>query len=213
MSGNSAYCQQHLFDTSQLATDLQSASSTPSFSWIAADDYYDGESSGNGDATSLQVQDNWLKQTITPIMPSPAWTTQKSLLILTWDESDYQQPDNHIAAILVGSQGTVNAGDVSNVRHDDYSIGSTIEHALGIGSFTSNDEYGQPVNEAFAGQGANVPSTLAVSSQSGSSVTFSYSTQDSLQTSTNWIGIYPAGDIPDQVASTQWQYTPGPAGR
>jgi len=212
VSGNTGYCQQHLFDTSQLTTDLQSASTTPSLSWIAADDYYDGESSGNGSATSLQVQDGWLKQTITPILQSPAWTTQKSLLILTWDESDSQQPDNHIATILVGSQGTVNAGYVSNVRHDDYSIGSTIEHALGIGAFTSNDTYGQPVNEAFTGQGGNVPSTLAVSAQGGSSVTFSYSTQDSLETSTNWIGIYPAGDIPDQVGSTQWQYTAGPGG-
>jgi len=40
----------------------------------------------------------------------------------------------------------------------------------------------------------------------------SYSTQDSLENSKNWIGIYPAGDIPDQVASTQWRYTPGPGG-
>jgi Phosphoesterase family len=212
VSGNPAYCAQHLFDTSQLTTDLQSASSTPSFSWIAADDYYDGESSGDGDSLSLKTQDGWLRQTIAPIMQSPAWTTQKSLLILTWDESDYQQPDNHIAAILVGSQDTVNAGYVSNIRHDDYSIGTTIEHALGIGPFTSNDEYGQPVNEAFTGQGGKVPSTLSVTSQSGSSVTLSYSTQDSLENSENWVGIYPAGDIPGQVPSTQWQYTPGPGG-
>jgi hypothetical protein len=37
-------------------------------------------------------------------------------------------PDNYIATILVGSRGTVNVGYVSDVRHDDYSIGSTIEH-------------------------------------------------------------------------------------
>jgi phosphoesterase family protein len=212
VSGNPAYCAQHLFDTAQLATDLRSAPTTPSFSWIAADDYYDGESSGNGDATSLRVQDGWLRQTITPIMRSPAWTTQKSLLVLTWDESDYQQPDNHIAAILLGSRGTVSTGYVSSARHDSYSLGATIEHALGIAPFTSNDKYGQPVNEAFTGRGGDVPSTLSVTSRSGSSVTLSYSTQDSLENPGNWIGIYPAGDIPDQVASTQWRYTPGPGG-
>ena len=213
VSGNAAYCQQHLFDTTQLTTDLQSASTTPSFSWIAADDYYDGEASGNGNSTSLQTQDGWLNRTITPIMQSPAWTTQNSLLIVTWDENAYAEPDNYIATFMVGSRGTVNAGYVSNVRHDHYSIGSTIEHALGIGSFTSNDKYAQPINEAFTGQGANVPSTLAVTSQAGSSVTLSYSTQDSLETSTNWVGIYPAaGDIPGQVASTQWSYTTGPGG-
>jgi hypothetical protein len=212
VSGNTAYCQQHLFDISRMATDLQSASTTPSFSWFSADDYYDGESSGNGSAKSLQVQDGWLKSTINPILASPAWSTQNSLLILTWDESDSQQPDNHIATVLVGSQGTVNAGYVSNVRHDHYSLGSTIEHALGIGSFTANDRYALPVNEAFTGQSGDVPSTLAVRSQSGTSVTFSYATQDSLETARNWIGIYPAGDIPDQVASTKWSYETGPSG-
>ncbi len=56
------------------------------------------------------------------------------------------------------------AESAHNVRHDDYGIGATIEHALGIGSFTANDKYGHPVNEAFAGQGANVPATLAARS-------------------------------------------------
>ncbi|MBC3840203.1 hypothetical protein GXW82_08380 [Streptacidiphilus sp. 4-A2] len=45
VSGNAARCAAHLFDTSQLTTDLKSAATTPNFSWIAADDYYDGESS------------------------------------------------------------------------------------------------------------------------------------------------------------------------
>src|SRR5262249_12765532 len=105
VSGNSARCQAHLFDTSQLTTDLASASTTPAFSWLAADDYYDGEASGNGSATSLKVQDGWLKQTLDPVLHSPAWTSQRSLLIVTWDE-DTNDPDNHVAAIVVGSQGS-----------------------------------------------------------------------------------------------------------
>ena len=146
VSGNAAYCQAHLFDTSQLTTDLASASTTPNFSWIAADDYYDGESSGNGSATSLQVQDGWLKQTVAPILASPAWTTQKSLLVITWDE-DENEPGNHVAAIVVGSQGTVPAGTVSYARSDQYSTGRTIEQALGIAPLTANDKYAAPLND------------------------------------------------------------------
>ncbi|MGN5377667.1 alkaline phosphatase family protein [Streptomyces lasalocidi] len=108
ISGNASRCAAHLFDTTQLTTDLKSAATTPNFSWIAADDYYDGEASGNGSATSLKTQDGWLKQTLAPVLASPAWTQDRSLLILTWDESQNEGYD-HVATTLVGSQGTVPA--------------------------------------------------------------------------------------------------------
>ncbi len=56
ISTNAARCKAHLFDTTQLTADLKSAATTPNFSWIAADDYYDGEASGNGTALSLQTR-------------------------------------------------------------------------------------------------------------------------------------------------------------
>ncbi|MFD0331631.1 alkaline phosphatase family protein [Streptacidiphilus monticola] len=71
ISGNQARCAAHLFDTTQLTTDLRSATTTPAFSWIAADDYYDGEASGNGSAASLRTQDGWLQQTLAPVLSSP----------------------------------------------------------------------------------------------------------------------------------------------
>jgi hypothetical protein len=151
ISGNHARCQAHLVDTSQLTTDLAAAGTTPAFSWIAADDYYDGEASGNGNATSRRVQDGWFKQTIDPILASPAWTTQKSLLILTWDEDNpvIGDPDNHVATLVLGSQGSVPAGRTSATRYDHYSTARTVEDALGIASFTANDRYATPLNNAF----------------------------------------------------------------
>jgi len=134
--------------------DLKSRSTTPAFSWIAADDYYDGEAAGNGNQTSQAAQDGWLKQTIEPILRSPAWKTQRSLLILTWDECNpYPYPiddaENHIATILVGSKGTVRVNHTAGDRHDHYSTGRTIEDALGIGPITANDRYATPLNAAF----------------------------------------------------------------
>lgn len=151
VSANATRCQDHLVDTDELAADLQKTSTTPAFSWIAPDDYYDGESSGDGNATSRAVQDGWLDETVTPILRSPAWQTQRSLLIITWDES--YPPDtntaNAVAAVVVGSQGTVRAGYQSVVRYDHYSSGRTIENALGIAPLTANDEYATPFNDAF----------------------------------------------------------------
>ncbi len=205
VSGNPARCQAHLFDTTQLTTDLASASTTPAFSWLAADDYYDGEASGNGSATSLQVQDGWLKQTLDPILHSPAWTTQRSLLIVTWDENA-SGAGNQVLTIAVGSQGTVAAGKVSNTRYDHYSAGRTIEAALGLPAITANDRYATPLNDAFAASTGG--STLTASSPN----VFRYSTPAATVSAKNWVGIYPVGVVPGQQASLSWQYTPNASG-
>jgi len=149
IAGDKARCRAHLVDTSQLGRDLSSAATTPNFAWLAADDYDDGEASGNGSPHSLRVQDRWLKATLMPIFASKAWTEERSLLILTWDES-HATADNHIATILVGSHGLVREGAVSEEAYDHYSTARTIEAALGLDPLTANDKYAQPINDAFA---------------------------------------------------------------
>ncbi|WP_344438484.1 alkaline phosphatase family protein [Kitasatospora nipponensis] len=215
VSGNATRCAAHLFDTTQLTTDLKSAATTPNFSWIAADDYYDGEASGNGSVTSLKTQDGWLKQTLAPIMQSPAWTTQKSLLIVTWDE-DTSNADNQVVAIVNGSQGTVPAGTTSASRYDHYSTARTIEAALGLSGITANDTYATPLNDAFVPVSAPAPtSTLTTGTPSvphGSGVTFQYATPAGSTSSTNWIGIYPVGVTPGSQSSLAWQYAPNGSG-
>jgi len=153
VSASRARCRAHLVDARQLPRDLRSAATTPDFAWIAADDYYDGESADNGSRHSREVQDGWLKRTLRPVLASPAWRTQRSLLIITWDEAGVTarttEPGNRVATVLVGSPGTVRAGYVSHVRYDHYSTGRTIEEALGLAPFTANDEYATPENDAF----------------------------------------------------------------
>ena len=148
-----ARCKAHLVDTKLLKPALRSASTTPVFSWIAADDYYDGESAGNGDLKSREVQDGWLRKTVTPILDSPAWRTQKSLLIITWDEAGVTrrtaEADNRVATIVAGSPGTVRPGYVSWRRYDHYSTARTVEEALGLAPFTANDAYATPYNDVF----------------------------------------------------------------
>ena len=47
----------------------------------------------------------------------------------------------------------------------------------------------------------------------GASITFTYSTPASTLSSTNWVGIYEPGQVPGEVGSTTYQYTPAPSGR
>jgi hypothetical protein len=209
VSGNAARCQAHLVDTNQLGTDLRQTSTTPAFSWLAADDYYDGESSGNGNAASRAVQDGWLKQTLTPIMNSPAWTTQRSLLIVTWDEAE-GEADNQVATVAVDSAGLVHAGYSSNTRYDHYSTARTIEDALGLAPLTANDKYATPFNDAFTGQASHLGTAATVAN--GANLTVRYQTPAADADATNWIGIYHAGDLPGSVPSITWQYAPDTAG-
>jgi hypothetical protein len=144
-------CRAHLVDLREWPKDLESAATTPAFAWLAADDYDDGELAGNGSPASLRVQDAWLRRTLAPLFVSPAWRNQRSLLILTWDESDTLLND-HIATIVLGSRDTVKSGYVSRVRYDHYSSARTIEAALGLPSMTSNDEYARAFDDAFVGR-------------------------------------------------------------
>ncbi|WP_159047850.1 alkaline phosphatase family protein [Streptomyces sp. WM6378] len=214
VSGNASRCAAHLFDTTQLATDLSSASTTPNFSWIAADDYYDGEASGNGNVTSLKTQDGWLKQTLAPVLTSPAWTQQRSLLVLTWDESN-NEAYNHIVTTLVGSQGTVPAATTSPAHYDHYGIARTIEAALGLPGLTANDTYATPLNTAFAPYNGTTPTLTGDlnSVANGGNVTFRYSVPSAAQVNAkNWIGIYPAGVAPGKQSSLAWAYAPDSSG-
>jgi Phosphoesterase family len=144
-------CRDHLVDLREWAQDLQHITTTPAFAWLAADDYDDGELPGNGSPKSLQVQDAWLRKTLQPLFGSAAWRDQKSLLILTWDESD-TTANNHIPTIVLGSRQTVKSGYVSRIRYDHYSTARTIESALGLPAMTSNDGYARAFDDVFTGR-------------------------------------------------------------
>ncbi|MGA7538763.1 MAG: alkaline phosphatase family protein [Steroidobacteraceae bacterium] len=148
---NPGRCRAHLVDVREWPRDLKSIATTPAFAWLAADDYDDGELPGNGSPRSLRVQDEWLRQTLEPLFNAPSWREQRSLLILTWDESCTTAND-HIATIVVGSRETVKSGYVSRVRYDHYSTARTLEAALGLPGMTSNDEFARAFDDVFVGR-------------------------------------------------------------
>jgi hypothetical protein len=211
IANNSARCNAHIVPLTQLSTDLASPSTTPSFSWVAANDYNDMEAGG------IPPGDTWLSNTMPTIFNSPAWTQQRSLLIVTWDEGYTKSygPNypNQVSGVVIGSKGTANVGTSSATRYTDYSLGRTIENALGVAPLTPNDTYANPVNDAWKGAGSS--STLATNTPTvanGSNITFNYSTPASTNSSTNWIGIYRPGTSPGNGSSIDWKYTAGTSG-
>jgi YVTN family beta-propeller protein len=139
-----AYCAAHLVPLQALQPDLTSAATTPAFSWVSPNDCTDMEGCG------IRSGDDFLRAELTAIMQSPAWRTQRSLAIITFDEdgTDYQHPAQRVATVMIGSAG-VRQGYVSHVRYTHYSLLRTIEAALGLGTLTANDRYAEPVNDVF----------------------------------------------------------------
>ena len=126
---------------SQLAADLASAQTTPGFGWITPnmlDDMHDG---------TVAQGDTWLSHQIPALLAAPAWTEQRSLLLITWDEDD-NSPGNRVATIVVSDE--VPAGFRSAVAYNHYSLLRTIEVAWSLAPLTTNDSQAAVMTDFFA---------------------------------------------------------------
>jgi len=90
----SADCAQRDVDLSRLPTDLASASSTPTLSYITPNLCHDGHDTPcvDGQPGGLASADTWLKQWVPLITSSPAFR-EDGVLVITFDESDSPTSD------------------------------------------------------------------------------------------------------------------------
>jgi hypothetical protein len=115
----------------QLASDLASVSTTPSFGWITPDmlnDMHDG---------TIAQGDAWLAKQIPLLTTSSAWMTRQCLLVITWDENE-GAGDNRVATILA-ADGVVPPGFQSGIAYDHYSLLRTVETAWDLAPLTASD--------------------------------------------------------------------------
>ncbi|HEY1738382.1 MAG TPA: alkaline phosphatase family protein, partial [Acidimicrobiia bacterium] len=125
----------------QLATDFASTATTPNYAWISpniCDDMHN---------CSIATGDTWLQQNVSAILATPAFTTQNSLLMITFDEDD-DSGNNQVPTFLVGP--SVTPGLHSNVAYTHYSLLKTIETAWGLAPLTANDAAAAPMSDFFA---------------------------------------------------------------
>ena len=139
-----AYCAAHDVPLASMASDLSQTATTPNFSWVGINDCDDMEGCG------IRAGDRFLADQLGKIMHSPAWQTQRSLAIITFDEDAYghERPPQRIPTLMLASTG-VRHGYVSKVRYTHYSLLRTIEAALGLKTLTRNDRFAQPINDVF----------------------------------------------------------------
>jgi len=125
---NPARCDAHVVPYSNLSVDLRAISTTPNFAFITPNLCNDMHN------CSIATGDSWLASNVPMILNSAAFTKQKSLLIITWDEG--YSTDNKVAAILAGS--AVKSHFTSNVAYNHYSVLHTIEYLWGLKPLTTN---------------------------------------------------------------------------
>lgn len=136
-----ARCRSHIVPYTELSTDL-SAGVTPNFVFITpnlCNDMHD---------CSIATGDGWLKTEVPKILGSTAFTRQKSLLIVTWDEDDFTSV-NKVATIFVSPYGKPSFS--SAVAYNHYSLLKSIEQGLGAGtvSASTNDVAATAMTDFF----------------------------------------------------------------
>jgi Phosphoesterase family len=171
---NPARVASHIFDLSQLGTDLESPSTAPNYAWIAADEDSNMEgpidsvggilqfalSSLTNHQYNVKAGDQFLQQTMPVIFNSAVWQdpTQKTAIFLTFDEDfnnlswGFGNQGNHVVMVVIPSPGAVAAGMrggafTANDYYNHYSLERTIEDSLGLPPLTDNDAYAPPMNE------------------------------------------------------------------
>ena len=139
IAGNVQRARSHVVSFTQLTTDLASAATTPNFAFITPNllnDMHDAP---------VSTGDQWLARVVPTILQSKAFTTTRSVLIVTWDEGTFF--DNHIATVFAGS--AVKPGYRSTTRYDHYALLHTIEAAWGLAPLTGNDASAPVMSEFF----------------------------------------------------------------
>ncbi|MDJ0356829.1 alkaline phosphatase family protein [Paenarthrobacter sp. PH39-S1] len=129
VTDNKATCAAHDVPFSQLGADLKGASTLPDYAFISPDmcnDMHD---------CSVQTGDTWLSQQVPQILASPAFTTQNSLLVITWDEGS--GANNKVSTIFAGP--AAKKVYTSDVAYSHYSLLHTIESSWGLAPLTGND--------------------------------------------------------------------------
>ena len=136
---NVARCRSHVVPYTDLAGDLASASTTPDYLFISPDQCDDMHS------CSIKTGDDWLKNNVPTILNSPACTSEKCLLILTWDE-DNGSSGNQVLTIFAGS-GAKTGGATSSAAYNHFSLLRTVEQVFGLPTQTGNDAAASPMTD------------------------------------------------------------------
>jgi hypothetical protein len=129
---------QHIVGFPQLYADLRSGD-LPALAFIAPNQCHDqhgrgGSEVGTGcsvDANTIAQGDAALKDLVTAIHASRAWTDGRSAIVVVWDENDYSSLSNQVVTVVETNYGA--KGVKSNVPYNHFSLLKSLEAGFGLG--------------------------------------------------------------------------------
>jgi hypothetical protein len=141
---STTYCQNHVQPLTQLTSDLNATATTPNLVWFEPGICYSMHN------CSVASGDSWMSSYLPTILTSKAFTQQKSLLVITWDEDRSLTPVNQVPTIIVGSPGLTKTRFATNHFYSHYNVLRTIEDGLGVTThLTPNDTNAIPINNIW----------------------------------------------------------------
>jgi phosphatidylinositol-3-phosphatase len=131
-------CAAHVLPLARLATDLLNPATTPNLAVIVPGNDH------NMHDGSIRTGDTWLRDTLAPILDSPAWAAGRSLIVFTFDEDDGSTA-NRVVTLFFGPAARI--GHRSGVAYTHYSLLRTLEDWLGVAPLTANDRAARPMSD------------------------------------------------------------------
>jgi acid phosphatase len=141
-------CDAHDVPLDQLTADLAAPAGLPAYALVVPDLCHDMHD------CSVATGDAWLQQFVPGLLASAAFTGGRSLLVVTFDESEGGGGDaagtdtgGTVPTIFVGSQ--VKAGFETAVRYSHDSLLHTIEASWGLPPLTASVAAAPPITDVF----------------------------------------------------------------
>jgi hypothetical protein len=149
-------CDTRAVDYGSLAGDLSSVATTANFVFIVPNACDDMSGTAGTCTVSNPVSqgDQWLMAALPTILGSPAYSSQRSLILVLWDgwpSNGFGTP-GAVPALVIAKN--VKAGFQSANAYSPYSVLSTIEQSWGLASLTTNDASASPMSDFFVSAAA-----------------------------------------------------------
>ncbi|KAH8666835.1 phosphoesterase family-domain-containing protein [Xylariales sp. PMI_506] len=93
----------------------------------------------DGHDSSVTVAGAWARNFLTPLLENPNFNTDRTLIILTFDECENYLLENRVFAVLLGGAITGKAGTTNSTSFNHYSLTKTVEENWGLGDLGEND--------------------------------------------------------------------------
>ncbi|KAK6222919.1 hypothetical protein LQW54_000730 [Pestalotiopsis sp. IQ-011] len=93
----------------------------------------------DGHDTDVSTAGNWARSFLTPLLDNDNFNTDKTLIVLTFDEAENYLLPNRVFTVLLGGAVAGKEGTTDSTRYNHYSLTKTVEDNWSLGDLGEND--------------------------------------------------------------------------